>query len=269
MLVSSVSVEKSKASGSFFLSAVVAVGIPTGTLKAADGPVSSGIPQGYNLVYEQTFDQPAALQDFVVSDPAAWRHTVSNKITAFELAQQSQYKTIVRSPFNIALLADKVVGDFVLEADLIQTGKEYGHRDMCLFFGFKSPTNFYYAHLATAADEHAHNIFIVNGAPRTKIAKQTTAGVNWGLGVWHKVRLERRLADGAIRVYFDDLAKPIMVAEDKTFGAGHVGFGSFDDTGMVDNIRLWAPNVETRRIDCFSPPLKRLRLDAGASSKAR
>src|SRR5881628_2802121 len=87
-------------------------------------------------------------------------------------------------------------------------------------------------------DDHAHNVFIVKNAPRTKIAKETTKGVNWGLNVWHKVRLERKLSDGTIKVFFDDLAKPIMVAEDKTFGAGRIGFGSFDDTGRLDNIRI-------------------------------
>ena len=76
---------------------------------------------------------------------------------------------------------------------------------MCLFFGFQSPTNFYYTHLASAADDHAHNIFIVNGAPRIRIATETTQGVNWGHGQWHKIRLERQLSDGSIKVYFDDL----------------------------------------------------------------
>ena len=206
-----------------------------------------GIPAGYKLAYEQKFDSATALQDFRFTDPAAWRFAKTNDTTALELANQSKYTPIVRSPVNIALIADKVFGDFVLDVDLIQTGREYGHRDMCLFFGFQSPTNFYYAHIATAADRNAHNIFVVNNAPRTNIAKETTKGVNWGLGVWHKVRLERHLAAGTIKVYFDDLAKPVMIAEDKTFGSGQIGFGSFDDTGMVDNIRIWSPSVET----CF------------------
>ena len=85
-------------------------------------------------------------------------------------------------------------------------------------------------------------------------AKQTTKGANWGLGVWHKVRLERKLSDGSIKVYFDDMTKPIMIAEDKSFGSGHIGFGSFDDTGMVDNIRVWAPNAETRKTEAFTQP---------------
>jgi len=209
------------------------------------------VPAGYKLVYEQRFVTPDSVADFRFTDPAAWRFAKTNDTTALELVKQSQYKPIVRSPVNVALIADKVFGDFVLEADLIQTGKEYGHRDMCLFFGFQSPTNFYYTHIATAADPNAHNVFIVNNAPRKNFAKETTQGVNWGLGVWHKVRLERNVAVGTIKVYFDDLTKPIMIAEDKTFGAGQIGFGSFDDTGMVDNIRIWSPSVETKQAGFF------------------
>lgn len=217
------------------------------TLPAAE------LPAGYKLVYEQAFNEAAALKEFRFTDPAAWAFAKTNEISALALVKQSQYKPGVRSPVNIALIADKVFGDFVLEADLIQTGKEYGHRDMCLFFGFQSPTNFYYTHIATAADPNAHNVFIVNGAPRKNFAKETTKGVNWGLGVWHKVRLERNATAGTIKVYFDDLTKPIMVAEDKTFASGQIGFGSFDDTGMVDNIRIWAPGVETKATGFFNP----------------
>ncbi|PYM15782.1 MAG: hypothetical protein DME18_03320 [Verrucomicrobia bacterium] len=211
------------------------------------------LPAGYKLLYEQSFDDESALSQFVMTDPAAWKWA-TEKGGALELVQQSQYTPAVRSPFNIALIADRVFGDFILEADLIQTGKEYGHRDMCLFFGFQNPTNFYYAHIATAADEHAHNIFIVKNQPRTRIAKETTHGVNWGLNAWHKVRLERNTFAGTIKVYFDDLSKPIMVASDKTFGPGCVGFGSFDDTGKVDNIRIWGPSAETKKTDFFPRP---------------
>ena len=127
-----------------------------------------------------------------MTDPGAWRIADTNDQRALELVRQSKYKPVVRSPVNIALIADKLFTDFILEVDLIQTGNEYGHRDMCLFYGFQNPTNFYYTHVATAADPNAHNVFIVENAPRTNIAKKTTKGVNWGLSVWHKVRLERK-----------------------------------------------------------------------------
>src|SRR6185503_14402994 len=114
----------------------------------------SATASDYKLLYQQKFDTPRTLEDFVMTDLKAWKFSVSN---ALELAAQSDYKPLVRSPFNIALIADKVFEDFVLEADLMQTGREYGHRDMVLVFGFQTPTNFYYTHIATAADPNAHN----------------------------------------------------------------------------------------------------------------
>lgn len=205
------------------------------------------------LLYQESFDSSQSLTRFQMTDRNAWKFVSTNDGHggSMELVQQSRYAPIVRSPVNIALIKDKVFGDFVLEADFIQTGKEYGHRDMCIFFGFQSPTNFYYVHMATAADPNAHNVFIVNGAPRKNFAKETTKGVNWGLGVWHHVKLERTTADGMIKVYFDDMEKPIMVAQDATFQTGGIGFGSFDDTGRVDNIKIWGPTVESKPLPVF------------------
>lgn len=203
------------------------------------------LPKGYKLLFDQSFDKPEALSQFVMTDPNAWTFAKDKDGGALELARQSKYEPAVRSPVNMALIKGMSFGDFILEADLMQTGREYGHRDMCLFFGFKDPTHFYYAHIATKADDHAHNMFIVNDAPRTKIARTTTEGVNWGLNIWHKVRLERKASEGVIKVYFDDMTLPLMVADDKTFGEGMVGFGSFDDTGKIDNIKIWGPESGT------------------------
>lgn len=205
---------------------------------------SAAVPAGYQLAYEQTFARGNPLKQFVFTDPAAWQLTGTGDDRALELVQQSKYEPDFRSPFNIALIGDRQFGNFILEADLLQTGKDYGHRDMCLFFGFQNPNQFYYVHMATAADEHAHNIFIVNNEPRTKIADKTTKGIDWGHDEWHHVRLERRLADGVIKVYFDNMDQPIMEAKNATFGAGNIGFGSFDDTGKVRNIKIWMPSKE-------------------------
>jgi hypothetical protein len=215
--------------------------------------IAADLPAGYKLLHEETFDKDSSLTHFQMTDPTAWKwiSTNDNHGGTMELVQQSKYKPAVRSPVNIALIKDKVFGDFILEADLIQTGKEYGHRDMCLFFGFQSPTNFYYAHMATAADPNAHNIFIVNGAPRKNFAKETTKGVAWGLGLWHHVKLERTTSDGMIKVYFDDMNKPIMTAQDSAFKSGAIGFGSFDDTGRVDNIKIWGTAAEMKPLPPF------------------
>lgn len=206
------------------------------------------------LAWQGNFESPKAMESFQFTDPSAWKHVEDGGRGTMELTRQSKYQPPVRSPVNIALVKAAAFGSFRLEVLMKQTGREYGHRDMCLFFGFQSPQEFYYAHLATAADDHAHNVFIVNKTPRTKIARETTQGVNWGLDVWRKIALERRLEDGSIRVWFDDMEKPIMLAEEKTFGVGHVGFGSFDDTGRVAEIKIWADRAVERAPAPFVAP---------------
>jgi len=79
----------------------------------------------------------------------------------------------------------------------------------------------------------------VNDAPRVSIAKERTAGTQWTEG-YHTMRIIRKVDSGLIQVFFDDMSKPIMMAEDKTFTTGTIGFGSFDDVGNFDDIRIWA-----------------------------
>ena len=205
---------------------------------------SSSDKSTYKLVYTQDFESANAIGDFEMTDDRAWRIGSRDGGVTMELFGKSDYEARVRSPFNIALLKDVIVGDFILEADLAQSGREYGHRDLCLFFGVNSPTNFYYVHIASVADNNANNIFLVNDEPRTRIASKTTNGTNWGsTNSWHKVKIERKLEDGSIKIYFDDMDKPIMEATDEHFVEGRIGFGSFDDTGQFDNIKIWAPQL--------------------------
>ena len=46
--------------------------------------------------------------------------------------------------------------------------------------------------------------------------------------------------------------KPVQVADDKTFDFGYIGFGSFDDTGKIDNIRVYAPKMEKKKTATWS-----------------
>jgi len=222
--------------------------------RAAEVERPGGVPAAYKLVYRQDFEKPGALRDFAFTDPTAWRHGSEDDRGYMELFKKSKYKYVVRSPLNIALIAERRVGAFVLEAELKQTGKEYGHRDMCLFWGFQDPSHFYYVHIASKADAHAHQIFIVDGKPRTKITTEGTAGHKWSARPWHRVRVVRDPDAGSTAVYVNDMEKPIMKADDKTFGAGYVGFGSFDDTGCVSRIRLWAEKAGDKPVASFKRP---------------
>ncbi|WP_210416890.1 hypothetical protein [Echinicola soli] len=201
------------------------------------------IPNSYSLIYEQDFTEKEAIDEFEMTDQRAWDLTVEKAGYALAISQQSDYSPPFRSPFNIAMIKSVSVGSFILEADLQQTGKEYGHRDLCIFFGMKDPANFYYTHIASKPDPHAHNIFLVNDAPRVAIGKKINGGINWGsTEQWHKVKVIRNLEDHSIKVYFDDMTTPIMETTDNHFNIGHIGFGTFDDIGKFDNIKIWAPD---------------------------
>ncbi|MFP4090630.1 MAG: hypothetical protein ACLFUB_18585 [Cyclobacteriaceae bacterium] len=213
----------------------------------------SNIPEDYQLLYEQDFSSKKAMKDFEMTDPRAWRMEEGKYGMALELYGKSDYKPKVRSPLNIAMIKDKMFGSFIMEADVRQTGREYGHRDMCFFFNIKDPSNFYYVHMASKPDPHAHNIFLVNDEPRVAIAEKVSGGVDWGdTDTWHKVRIARDVQEGTIKVYFNDMETPVMEGKDTHFDYGHIGFGSFDDTGMIDNIKIWAPALVEKGEGFFS-----------------
>ena len=196
----------------------------------------------YKVVYEQDFSDDDAMDDFQFSDPAAWRLGKTEEGEGYlDLYGKSQYGPPHTSPRNIALLTDKMVKDFVLDLELQQTGKEYGHRDMCVFTNFSDPANYYYTHIASKTDDRAHNVFIVDDAPRIKISHKTTDGHKWSNDDWHNVRIKRE--GDTILVFVDNMEKPIMEANNGELGWGYVGIGSFDDTGRVRKLKLSAPEA--------------------------
>jgi hypothetical protein len=210
------------------------------TLGAAEPPASL---QGLPLVFADDF-QTGDLDRWELTDSNAWKLTRQGDNQVFSLTvRQSNFTPPVRSPFNRALVKDLTLGNLVLDVRLQSTLDTGAHRDLCLFFGYQDDSHLYYVHLGRATDDHANQIFIVNGEPRKKISTQTTEGTPWTDG-WHHARVVRDVASGKIEIYFDDLEKPAMVATDKTFTWGRVGIGSFDDMGNFDEVRVYGELVE-------------------------
>lgn len=199
-------------------------------------------------VFHEDFEQ--GMNRWVMTDAKVWSGVEDEGDHALSLTGSSDYAPPVRSPLNIARIKDFKAGSFVADIQAKQTGREYGHRDLCFFFGYQDPSHFYYVHLATKADEHANSIFLVNGAPRVSIAKTRTDGTDWANG-YHHIRLVRNVESGSVEVFFDDMSKAVMTAEDKTFGEGGFGVGSFDDTGNFDDI-----TVAPLTADETAPPAK-------------
>jgi hypothetical protein len=177
------------------------------------------------------------------SDPKAWKLTAQEGNHVYSQFQASKVENPVRSPFNRALIKELYVSDCVLDVKLQSTVKDYGHRDMCLFFGFQDPAHLYYVHLGKKADDHANQIFIVNNEPRKKISLESTPGTDW-TDNWHHARVIRNAETGSIEVFFDNMEKPVMRAVDKTFTWGQVGIGTFDDTGNFDDVLVYGKKVD-------------------------
>lgn len=195
------------------------------------------------LLFEDDFED-GTMDGWEPTDPDAWRVVEEGGTHLLSLHAESDYEPPVRSPYNYALIEGLQVSDFVLEARVKSTSEQYGHRDVCLFYHWQDPSHFYYTHLAPAPDEHAHSIFLVNGEARVSIAEERSEGVDWG-DTFHTVRIVRDAEAGTTEVYFDDLSEPIMRASDEHFTSGRLGLGTFDDTALYDEVKVWGRPAES------------------------
>jgi hypothetical protein len=191
----------------------------------------------------QTRDAEGAESSFEVVD---LKNVAGEPTKALRALGTSKFQPKHRSPPNFALLKDVTVGDFELTAKVQSTNVNAGaHRDMCIFWGYQDSTHFYYVHFGAKADPHACQIFIVNDAPRLAITQKEVKGTPWTEG-WHDVKVIRRVADGTMEVYFDDMDEPFMTAHDNTFKWGRVGLGTFDDNGNWDDFELHGVVVDPK-----------------------
>lgn len=227
-----------------FASPALALAVASGLSLTFLGGPSVSAAEELPVVYQTDFEQGA--DDWKPTDAKTWKLEKTDGDAAYhQTAKQSDYKPPHRSPYNIALLSDHVVGSFQLDAQVKSTHKDYAHRDACLFFGWQDPAKFYYVHLGKAMDDHANQIFVVDAADRTKISTKTTAGTPW-TDEWHHVRITRDAKSGEIAVYFDDMEHPAMTAKDDRFAWGQIGIGSFDDTTAWDDVTLRGELVEPK-----------------------
>ncbi len=216
------------------------------SLPAKEKPKDTKAPEEYPtrsmnglpLIFSENFETGQA-SHWEPTDETAWRIVKQGMNSAYTLTKKrSDYNPPFRSPYNQSILKNVSVKSFVLDAQMQSTHPDYNHRDLCLFFGKQDEAHFYYVHLGKKMDDHANNIFIVNGSARKRISEKTTDGTNWDDN-WHHVRVIRDIKSGSINIYFDDMEKPVMTANDKNFLWGRVGLGSFDDTGTFDDILLF------------------------------
>jgi len=148
---------------------------------------------------------------------------------------RSRDPLVPRRPQQFARVKGINVGSFTLETRVRREGSS-----MMIAFNYVDSLHFYYTHLSKdpGAKVDVHNgIFLVDGAPRRRIAGLEAAPALPDKN-WHKVRVERNVDTGWIKVYVDDEPQPRFSIVDNTFKCGQVGLGSFDETGDYTDVKL-------------------------------
>ena len=174
--------------------------------------------------------------------PSKWRFTGREVI----LAEAGVERPGPRRPFEYAVLtAGPVMSSVEIKADVrLDTPVEITNRDVIIVFGYRSDTEFYYAHVSTDNTILPHNgIFKVNNADRERLDYQwngRSRGANPAItdSAYHEVRVKHLPATGEIAVYLDGAKDPLMTARDTTFPSGRVGFGSFDNVGRTNSFKV-------------------------------
>ena len=173
-------------------------------------------------------------------DAGAWAWSADEGTPVLTLHRQQTFKPKVRSPFNLAWYPSQEFKSFTLTVEARLTKFDASNNDLCIAFARQDEARFYYAHLGVRADGVHHQIHLVDNADRRAITATRTAGTPWKPGVWHRVRVVHDATAGKIAVYFDDMEKPVLTAEDKTLTHGWIGIGSFDDLGQFRNLEVRA-----------------------------
>lgn len=193
-------------------------------------------------------EQPLQQRDqWQLEDPAAWEWQGEGDATTLVLKKPSQYKPKVRRPFNLAWFGGAEFGSFTLTCEARLDVFNKGNNDVCIAFGGRGESEFYYAHLGETADGVHLQVHVVNQADRKPITTNRAKALPWKPGHWHPIKLVRDASSGSIQVWFDD--QLVLEASDTTFGKGRIGLGSFDDLGAFRKVTITAATESTQQIE--------------------
>ncbi|MBK8039775.1 MAG: hypothetical protein IPK22_21975 [Verrucomicrobiaceae bacterium] len=193
-------------------------------------------------------DQPLQQRDqWQLEDPAAWEWQGEGDATTLVLKKPSQYKPKVRRPFNLAWFGGAEFGSFTLTCEARLDVFNKGNNDVCIAFGGRGESEFYYAHLGETADGVHLQVHVVNQADRKAITTNRAKALPWKPDHWHSIKLVRDASTGSIQVWFEN--ELVLEASDTAFGKGRIGFGSFDDLGAFRKVTITSAAESVQQIE--------------------
>ena len=114
-------------------------------------------PVGKAVVLKPEISDARGLRDFDLDGSGGW--SVRGPVLSLDKAGVPGGP--IRRPAAIAILKGAAVTDFTLQVEARSTAPvDLAVRDVLLIFGYQSPTQFYYVHLAAKTDDVHNGIFV-------------------------------------------------------------------------------------------------------------
>jgi hypothetical protein len=224
------------------LRTLLAVAVASATvLVTTTAAPTSAVPAPFDGCGPVTLDHVDGGDHWTPLTPSKWAFPGDQII----LTEKGTAPSGPRRPFEYAVLTTgPEMTSICYGAEVrLDESTSVSNRDVVLIWNYQSPTRFYYAHLSQDNTIYPHNgIFVVDNADRRRIDDQWNGSVGAPPAVddmdWHDVGIRYDAKTGAIAVYVDGAAEPLMTATDTTFSGGRVAFGSFDNFGRARDISV-------------------------------
>jgi len=177
---------------------------------------------------------PAAIEQFDLQEPSAW--AIEDGALVLKVAGKPEGP--IRKPSRWAIFKSEPWADVTMRLRVrADAPVERKGRDVLLFFGYQSPTRFYYVHLSNETTAAHNGIFLVKDADRKRLDEPKGEPKLMDAD-WHEVTLVRDADKGTIEVFFGGEKTPFLSAKDKELKKGQVGVGSFDDPASFRDILI-------------------------------
>jgi len=201
------------------------------------------VPPGYILQYSQNFRNTEMLHDFMFDAPLRWEHYLLSGNPCLRFVPAADDTTGSVLPPHTALLKNKILGDFILEARIMPLFRESGCGDVYLLVSYKNMDNLYSIVLSENSESGIGGAYLSKKGVRRKPPQPDAGNAGWKAGQWNQVRVERNITRRTIRVFVNDMKNPVVSLKDFELVLGYTGFGASACSFLIDDLNLWAPTV--------------------------
>ena len=194
-----------------------------------------------------------SLENWHLPQPSHWERVVIEGNGVLHLAVGGPVGKNPRRPVKFAILEGPCLVGFTLGVKLKKDPIEE-ESDLIVVFAYQDKEHFYYVHLSNdTGDVSVHNgIFKVAGADRERIAGKGSRPTLPD-SEWHHVAVVHDRLTSAVRVYIDGESEPRFKTSNHSIPFGRIGLGSFNNSGMFDELHLDGTTVDLCSTEIDSP----------------